>query len=73
MAGAAVGGAAPSGRAFDELGNSFDEASRVGEQVLIAKIRSTPGNYQLDAEDLMKLKKAGVSDAVMTAMMEVKH
>ena len=45
----------------------------LGEQVLLAKIKSTPGRYQIDTEDLMKLKKAGLSDSVIAAMMDAKH
>ena len=45
----------------------------LGEQVLLAKIKSTPGHYQIDTEDLRKLKKAGGSDPVIAAMMEAKH
>jgi hypothetical protein len=44
-----------------------------GEQVLIAKVKSAPGSYQLGTDDLMMLKKAGISDAVIAAMMEAKH
>lgn len=43
------------------------------DALLIAKIKSSPGNYQLGADDMLSLKKAGISDAVMTAMMEAKH
>jgi hypothetical protein len=43
------------------------------DPLLIAKIKSSPGNYQLGADDMLSLKKAGISDAVMTAMMEAKH
>ena len=45
----------------------------LSEQLLIAKIKATPGNYHLDTEDMISLKKAGVSDAVMAAMMEAQH
>jgi hypothetical protein len=43
------------------------------EHILITKIKSAPGNYQLDANDLMNLQKIGISDDVITAMMEAKH
>ncbi len=70
----------PSGNTMTVSGTALTNSDIVmlkqaglGEQVLIAKVKSTPGNYQLDAGDLMKLKKAGVSDGVITAMMEAKH
>ncbi len=43
------------------------------EQFLITKIQRTRSNYQLDAGSMTKLKEAGVSEAVMTAMMEATH
>jgi hypothetical protein len=43
------------------------------DQLIIAKIKSTPGLYLLDTGDLMKLKEAGLSDATMSAMMDAKR
>jgi hypothetical protein len=42
----------------------------IGDDVIIAKIRNTANQFSLSTEDLIQLKKAAVSDAVITAMME---
>jgi hypothetical protein len=44
-----------------------------GDQVLIARIKNAPGAYQLGTDELVVLKKAGISDAVIAAMMEARH
>jgi hypothetical protein len=46
------------------------KAAGMGDEVIIAKIRSTANQFSLATEDLIQLKKAEVSDAVITAMME---
>jgi hypothetical protein len=40
------------------------------DDVIIAKIRSAPAQYKLDTEDLIELKKSGVSDSILQAMLE---
>ena len=42
----------------------------MGDEVIVAKVRSTANQFSLQTEVLIQLKKAGVSDAVITAMME---
>jgi hypothetical protein len=42
----------------------------IGEDVIIAKVRASECRFQLEADDLVALKKAGVSDRVLAAMME---
>ena len=41
-----------------------------GDEFIITKIKMLVPDYQLDTAALVELKKSGVSDAVMTAMME---
>ena len=41
-----------------------------GEQLIIDKIKNSSGDYRLDTDDLLALKKAGISDTVMSAMMQ---
>ena len=45
------------------------KAAGFSEQVIIAKIKSSPGTYDLATADLVKLKTAGLSDAVLAAML----
>lgn len=40
-----------------------------GDDLIIAKIKSSPGDYRLDTEDLIALKNAKLSDAVIQAML----
>ena len=42
----------------------------MGDEAIIAKIRSTANQFSLATEDLIQLKKAAVSAAVITAMVE---
>lgn len=39
------------------------------DDVILAKVKSSPGTYDLATADLMKLKAAGLSDAVIGAML----
>jgi hypothetical protein len=41
----------------------------LSESVVIAKIRTTPGAYDLSTKALLDLKRAGVSDAIVEAMV----
>jgi hypothetical protein len=41
----------------------------ISEQLIIDKIKTSPGNYQLESSNLIELKAAGLSDAVISAMM----
>ncbi len=43
----------------------------VSDDVIIAKIKNSQAAFSLDTDALVALKKAGVSDRVVTAMMEV--
>jgi hypothetical protein len=43
--------------------------SGVGEQTILAAINQQPGKYALTSDDLISLKKAGVSDKILTAMI----
>jgi hypothetical protein len=74
MAGAAPGSpATTSGPVLTNADILTLKKAGFGDQLLIAKIKSSRGNYQLGATDLVSLKNAGVSDAVMAAMMEAKR
>ncbi len=39
------------------------------EQMILAKIQSSPGMYELGTDDLWRMKAAGVSENIMMAMM----
>ena len=43
----------------------------LSEDVIVTKVKSSPGTYALDVNDLIALKKAGVSERVIQAMLEV--
>ena len=45
----------------------------LSDDVVVAKIKSSPAAYHLDADDLIALKKANVSDAVIAAMLEAQR
>lgn len=42
----------------------------LSDQLVIDKIRSSPGKYTLETSDLVALKKAGIADTVISAMIE---
>lgn len=42
----------------------------LGDTVILAKIKSSPSAFDTGAEALVRLKQAGVSDAVLSAMVE---
>ena len=39
------------------------------DELIVAKVKSSPGTYKLDTDDLLSLKKTGLSDAVISAMV----
>jgi hypothetical protein len=43
--------------------------SGLGESLIVTMVQTQPGKYSLAADDLVKLKEAGVSEKVMTAML----
>lgn len=43
----------------------------VGEDAIVAKIKSTSGQYQTSVQDLVRLKKANVPNRVITAMIDI--
>jgi len=45
-------------------------AAGIGEQLIIDKIDASPTNYRLDTTDIVELKQAGLSDAIIGAMMQ---
>jgi hypothetical protein len=44
----------------------------ISDDLLVAKIRNSPGEYRLDTEDLIALKRAKVSEAVIQSMIEAR-
>jgi PEGA domain len=44
-------------------------AAGIGEQIIIDKINGAASAFSLETKDLIELKKAGVADAVVQAMM----
>jgi hypothetical protein len=44
--------------------------SKIPEQVIVARIRQMKAKVDLSAEDLIRLKKAGATDAVLLALVE---
>jgi hypothetical protein len=44
-------------------------AAGIGEEVILTKIRSGSTAFALDTESILQLRKAGVSDAVLSAML----
>ena len=42
----------------------------LGDVLIIEKIRSSPGHYNLETSDLVVLKQAGISDPVISAMIQ---
>ena len=44
--------------------------SGMGDELIIAKVKSAPGTYKLDPDDLVQLKSSGLSDRIIAAMIE---
>jgi hypothetical protein len=42
----------------------------LSDQLIIAKIQSSPASYGLETSDLVSLKQAGVADAIVSAMID---
>lgn len=65
--------AAPVASAGTALTNSnVLELKKAGlsDELIVAKIRASRGDYRLDTDDLIALKKAGLPDAAIRAMLE---
>jgi S1-C subfamily serine protease len=45
----------------------------LSEELVIAKIKSSPASYQLDTDALIGLKNAGVPEAILAAMLEAQR
>ncbi len=46
------------------------KAAGFGDEVIIAKIQSAPGKFNLETSDLLALQKAKISDAIIAAMIQ---
>ena len=42
----------------------------MSDQLIIDKIKASPANYRLDVDDMVELKKAGVPEAIIDAMIQ---
>jgi hypothetical protein len=42
----------------------------LGQETIVAKIRNSPGNYDLSTDKLIALKQKGVSDTIIAAMLD---
>ena len=45
----------------------------LSDQLIIGEIKSSPAAYHLDPDGIIELKQAGLSEAVIGAMMDVQH
>jgi hypothetical protein len=43
------------------------KSAGLSDELVIAKIKGAPANYKVDTEDLISLKQANVSEAVIQA------
>ena len=59
----------PSGPALTNADVLKLKGSGLGDELIVQKIKMSPGNYRLEVDELGQLKKAGLSDAVIGAMM----
>ena len=46
------------------------KGAELSDELIIAKVEDSPANYSLNTEDLIALKKAAISEAVIRAMLE---
>ena len=46
------------------------KAAGLSDQFIIDKIKASPANFRLDVDDLVELKKAGIAEGVIAAMMQ---
>ncbi len=46
------------------------KSAGLSDQFIIDKIKASPANYHLDVNDLVELKKAGIPEAVIDAMIQ---
>jgi len=46
------------------------QAAGLGDDLIITTINNSPGHYSMSTDDMIALKKAGVSDKVMGAMLQ---
>lgn len=47
------------------------KSAGLSDELIVAKIKSSPGDYRLETADLIALKKAGLSDSIISSMMQV--
>lgn len=64
-----VSAAKKSGKAITNEDVLAMKEAGLGDDLILAKIESSDGSFSLEAEDLIKLKKAGLSEAVLKAML----
>lgn len=67
---AAVAAPAATGKALTNQDVIDLKSAGFGDEVIIAKIQSAPGKFNLETGDLLALQKAKVSDAIIAAMIQ---
>jgi tetratricopeptide (TPR) repeat protein len=63
----------PNGRAAELFTNDAVVTmvkAGLGEAIILEKIKTSPGHFDLSAQGLVRLKESGVSDTIIKAMME---
>ncbi|MGJ5816191.1 hypothetical protein [Paludibaculum fermentans] len=61
---------APAGSALTNHNVLELKKAGLSDDLIVAKIRASRGDYRLDTDDLIALKKAGLPDAAIRAMLE---
>jgi hypothetical protein len=64
-----VAGACPAQQVMDNAAVLKLKGAGLSEELIITTINNSPGHYSMETDDLIALKKAGLSDRVMTAMI----
>jgi len=65
-----LAGAAASAQTFDNRAVMALHAAGLGDEAIIAKVRSLPCNYDTSTDSLIALKRAGIGDEVIVAMVQ---
>ena len=69
---ASPGGAPARGSKLDNFGVLALHQAGFGEQVILAKIAASTPAFSVEASDLVTLKKAGISERIIAAMLAAK-
>lgn len=66
----APSGVAPSGKPMTNEDVLSLKSAGLSDELIIAKVRSSPAKYNVDTPDIVSLKKAGLADSVIQVMIE---